>query len=111
MTPAELIALAERVEAGENTPALVLAISDAADMDTPHGNPLESVNDALTLMPPNYRLGDLHERDSGDFRCALFPRAFSYQLGTKDAIWCSEASTLAAAIAAASLRARAGDRR
>lgn len=135
---AELIALAERCEAagaGEQEELLEYAwLLVNCEHETPDDSDemmglfdrlramlaaeaYESA--ALALVPPSYRLGDLNERNSGDFGCALFPRDFLRQFSTYEAyvdtvhentIWRGAAPTPALAIAAASLRARAGER-
>ena len=58
MTPAnqqELLALAARCEAASGADRnLTIAVSDACDMETPHGDPLTSLDAAMTLVPEGW---------------------------------------------------------
>jgi len=101
MDKAELLALAERVEAGEASDELIIAISDACDMETPHANPLTSLDAALSLVPSSHRLGTLIELEGPETRWA----AKLFNRGVPGGMPCCGGATPALALTAAALRA------
>ena len=98
------MSLSERVEAGENSEELVIAISDACGMKTPHGNPLTDLTTAEMLIPEGD--GITWTLSAGPW-VSGYCRVFNINYdGDVEWDFCASAPTPALALCGAALRAR-----